>query len=438
VLNMTSQKWLTYNDVDRSIWFHFVVVVVPDRLHYQDTGMLYITGGDNTDKLPDGTGEDELLCIALALANHVTCTVLHQIPNQPVHFVAEQPPRGRGEDALIAYAWNHFLTHPDDPEWLPRLPMTKASVRAMDCTTEFMKNLTGKGPSTFVIAGASKRVWTTWTTAAVDKRVIAQVPIVMDALNFQANIHHFWRAFGGWTFALKDYYEMNFTRQLDNPSLSKMTEVNDPFVYRERYTFPTLVIDSTGDEFFMPDDNWYWWNQSFPGEMHLLMVHNAEHSLVTGLPEVVQGISSYLAGILTNTPRPLMTWTIEQDANGGTTTVFCSETPTKVIVRYADTLDDKRRDWRLLTGQKPCPTIEIEGACVHPVFWHKANATEISHNVFRYSSANVPNRWRAFLIEVEFRGAAAFPYVFTTQVNIIPNILPFAPCDGDGCYGTLL
>ena len=43
-----------------------------------------------------------------------------------------------------------------------------------------------------------------------------------DALNFQKNIHHFWRAFGGWTFALKDYYEMNFTTRLDDPNLPQV------------------------------------------------------------------------------------------------------------------------------------------------------------------------------------------------------------------------
>jgi hypothetical protein len=32
---------------------------------------------------------------------------------------------------------------------------------------------------TFFLAGASKRGWTTWTTAAVDTRVVAAVPIVM-------------------------------------------------------------------------------------------------------------------------------------------------------------------------------------------------------------------------------------------------------------------
>lgn len=56
--------------------------------------------------------------------------------------------------------------------------MTKGAVRAMDAITEFagQKNIKVEK---FMVAGASKRGWTTWTTAAVDKRVFAAVPIVM-------------------------------------------------------------------------------------------------------------------------------------------------------------------------------------------------------------------------------------------------------------------
>ena len=35
-----------------------------------------------------------------------------------------------------------------------------------------------------------------------------------------------------------------------------------------------------------------------------------------------------------------------------------------MVARQADTLDYKRRDWRLITGEKPCPFIEVHGAFV--------------------------------------------------------------------------
>ena len=59
----------------------------------------------------------------------------------------------------------------------------------------------------FVVSGASKRGWTTWTTAAVDKRVVAIIPIVIDLLNVEPSFEHHWQAYGFWAPAIKDYVE---------------------------------------------------------------------------------------------------------------------------------------------------------------------------------------------------------------------------------------
>ena len=60
--------------------------------------------------------------------------------------------------------------------------MTKAAVRAMDTATEFLAK-EGVRLEKFVVSGASKRGWTTWTTGVVDKRVVAIAPLVIDMLN---------------------------------------------------------------------------------------------------------------------------------------------------------------------------------------------------------------------------------------------------------------
>lgn len=63
---------------------------------------------------------------------------------------------------------------------------SKLKLHIKDATTDFaLKQGFGKIEK-FVVAGASKRGWTTWTTAAVDKRVIGAIPIVMDMANFNA------------------------------------------------------------------------------------------------------------------------------------------------------------------------------------------------------------------------------------------------------------
>lgn len=45
------------------------------------------------------------------------------------------------QDSLIAFTWDHFLNNPDDAEWLVRLPMVKASVRAMDAISKSLNML---------------------------------------------------------------------------------------------------------------------------------------------------------------------------------------------------------------------------------------------------------------------------------------------------------
>ena len=56
----------------------------------------------------------------------------------------------------------------------------------------------------YSVAGASKRGWTTWLVGAVDPtRVVAIIPIVLDAINFVAVEKHQWRSYGGWASALK-------------------------------------------------------------------------------------------------------------------------------------------------------------------------------------------------------------------------------------------
>ena len=99
--------------------------------------------------------------------------------------------------------------------------------------------------------------WTTWLLGAVDPRVIAIVPVIMDELNFVENIKHPFRAYEGWSFAFYDYWAMNLTVSFDNPKMQEMFEIIDPFEFRDKLIMPKFVCDSAGDEFFLVDDKLY-------------------------------------------------------------------------------------------------------------------------------------------------------------------------------------
>jgi PhoPQ-activated pathogenicity-related protein len=130
---------------------------------------------------------------------------LQQVPNEDISFPGNP---NLGEDALIAFAWRKFLDGgAKDPTWLPRLPMTRAASSAMTAVQDWFARSFPSSiqPTGFLVAGASKRGWTTWTVAAVDSRVVAAVPIVMPIGQVVENIGAEWKAYGNWSFALKDY-----------------------------------------------------------------------------------------------------------------------------------------------------------------------------------------------------------------------------------------
>ena len=119
------------------------------------------------------------------------------VPNQPLFFT-DSPDKGRSEDDSIAYSRVKHCTTKDDT-WLVRLAMVKSGVRAMwTAIQEFLATEAGGKIKVdhFVVAGGSKRGWTTWLVGAVDKRVVAIMPMVIDALNSEVITKHHFEAYG--------------------------------------------------------------------------------------------------------------------------------------------------------------------------------------------------------------------------------------------------
>src|ERR1051326_3246657 len=53
VLEMTSQAWLTTNEVDRPLWKHWLIIVKPDEVR-RSKSLLFINGGANDGRHPKG------------------------------------------------------------------------------------------------------------------------------------------------------------------------------------------------------------------------------------------------------------------------------------------------------------------------------------------------------------------------------------------------
>ncbi len=229
LLDMTSQTWRKPEEVDRTVWKHWVTVVKPAKVT-TSTALLFITGGAN-----DGRPRTAVDAMMTMLANESGAVVaeLRMVPNQPLVFAGET--RKRTEDSFIAYTWDKYMRGGDE-EWPARLPMTKAAVRAMDAVTDFCKSEKGGGIKVdhYAVSGGSKRGWTTWTTAAVDKRVVAIAPLVIDLLNLQKSFIHHWRVYGFWAPSVGDYTEMKTMDWMGTKEYASLLKIVEPYVLLPR------------------------------------------------------------------------------------------------------------------------------------------------------------------------------------------------------------
>jgi PhoPQ-activated pathogenicity-related protein len=394
LIRMTSQQWRSSAEVNQPIWKHWMEIYIPDKVS-SSIGLLFITGGSTTEKHPK---VDETLA-SIATDTHSVVSELFDVPNEPLTFT-DDPYGPRKEDEIIAYTWRKFLDTGDD-NWPLRLPMTKAAVRAMDTVTSFAASKEGGGHRVdrFFVMGASKRGWTTWTTAAVDQRVIAIAPMVIDVLNVIPSFKHHYRSYGFWAPAVGDYYKEHLMDELDNPDYKKLIDLVDPYSYRARYTMPKLIITASGDQFFLPDSSQFYF-QDLPGEKHMLTEANTDHSLKG--TDVLESVAAFYQSVLTGTKRPEMSWTFEHD---GAIRMTMDSKPLKVTLWQAT--NPKHRDFRVEAIGRVYQAKELE---------------PVSPGVYVARVPKPAKGWTAFFVEATFPGAGPSPLKFTTAVRVLPDI----------------
>lgn len=431
------------------MWTHQLLVVVPTQVtkEFTDSAALWITGGSNGQSNPSMWDEDVLVCGSLATSTGTVCSVLYQVPNQPIIFSADPTNQSRSEDSAVAFTWMQFVqNHQNEPEWILYFPMVRGAVCAMDATTEFITTLLPNyNIKRWMAMGASKRGWTTWLTgAAATDRLMGIAPVVMDLLNFTPGVQHMWQTLGNWTFAFADYLAQGVPAYFGTPAVDVLQAVIDPLVYAANLTMPKLVIDATGDEFFQVQDDQYWWGK-LPGESLRMMIDNAEHSMATGALYLITGVEAWYWGLLTGTPRPTFSWNISA-VDGSITINTQGVQPNQVVLRFTTTLDGYRRDFRLISGNtpaNPCQYIPVNifgSACLRPIIWVGESVAATGPNTYKLTQPLPPVGWRAFLAELYYDGVPGSntTYQLTTQVSVIPNTFPFPPCSGQGCMGGLV
>ena len=393
-IRMNSQNFLQSKDVNKTSWSHWLTVIEPKEVK-AETALLVISSGDTNDPLPKA--QDAL--IEIALASNSLVAELKAIPNQPLKFSDES--FDRWEDAIIAYTWNKFFLT-GETRWPARMAMTKSVIAAMDTIQVVFKR---NNVNSFVVTGASKRGWTTWTAAATDNRVIAIIPLVIDMLNIKPSFEHHWQAYGFWAPAIQDYVDMNTMDWWGSPEAEALFKLVDPYSYKDRYQFPKYIINAAGDEFFIPTSSQFYYDQ-LPGEKHIRYVPNVGHSLNGSY--IIEAIASFYISILNSSPRPEYSWNFLEN---GQIEFTSDNQPSEVKLWWAD--NPSSRDFRL----------DVIGKS-----W-KSKSIKINAEGKYISSIDKPEEgWRAYFVEAIY-GSNSLPFIITSEVKVSPDILPFEYID---------
>lgn len=365
LLRLQSQKWKS------TVWEHWLRVVEPKDVRLEH-GLLVVSGGRNGDAPPELDG-----LVELAYKSGSVVAELRMVPNQPLLLDGE----AREEDALIAYTWGKFF-ETKDPTWLARFPMTRAVVRAMDALEEFLSL------SKFVLAGKSKRGWAAWTAAGVDERVCGVVPCVIDLLNLKRSMEHHYRAYGDWAPALKDYEAIH--GKWHDEDFARLLELVAPMSFQR--DIPKYIINSTGDEFFLPDSSRFYFDD-LKGPKCLRYVPNTDHGLKGS--NYNQGIAAFYRSLVQGEQLPNFTW----KRNGQHVSIETDIEPIEARIWYAH--NPKARDFRLSAIGPNWVSQELDG-----------DEIELDSE---------DEGWTAHMIELKY----ADGLVLTTDVFVTPDVLPY-------------
>ena len=203
-LQFVSQIW------QDNKWQHQLQVYLPVGVAPNSTMFLWVTGG---------SARADYVWLGMELARKIRAPVafLYHIPNQPLLD------GNLREDDLIAETFVRYLNTKDE-NWPLLFPMVKSVVKAMDVLQAFGRKEMARPIDKFIVAGASKRGWTTWLTAAVDQRVVAIAPVVIDTLNMRAQMPRQLKALGDYSSPLTPYSSRGLLPIPETPARSAPLE----------------------------------------------------------------------------------------------------------------------------------------------------------------------------------------------------------------------
>ena len=333
-IKLTSLTW------QNIVCEHRLRLIKPLKIENPSLVLLLITGS--------GGGKEELLYGAEMATNMSSLAViLHDVPNQPLFD-------GLKEDGLISYTFQKFLETQDKD--LPLLfPMTKSAVKAMDAIQQFSKEELGVDVTGFVVGGGSKRGWTTWFSAAVDRRVKAIFPMVYDNLDLPKQMKHQIDAWGKYSEQISEYSEKNLPQILATETGRELSALVDPFTYMDKISVPKFIIIGTNDRYW-PLDALNLYYDELVGEKYIYYAPNSGHGLEKCLVQVVSNSIALHLKTAGKLAFPKFSWECKEDGDFVEFSIL-PDPKVKPKSVFVWTATSPTRDFRDVTWQKTVLTL---------------------------------------------------------------------------------
>ena len=293
-IDLTSQEWQGIK------WNHVVSAFVPDDVRHTDTVLLFIMGGRNGNR---PRVEDLAMGAKLAILAEMPVAFLYQVPNQPLLG-------DRIEDDLISETFLRYLAT-KDANWPLLFPMVKSAVRAMDAIQQIAQQEHGAAINQFVVTGGSKRGWTTWLAGAVDPRVAAIAPMVIDTLNFEKQMPYQLEVWGAYSDQIEDYTKLNLQERMNTPEGKVLNQIVDPYSYLDALTMPKMIFIGTNDPYW-PVDAIKHYLDDLKGDNSIHYVPNAGHGLGDG-EQAVKTLGSFFAEQASGGEHPPLSWKLVEE-----------------------------------------------------------------------------------------------------------------------------
>src|SRR5690606_23537452 len=266
--------------------------------------------------------------------NKAIVAIVRQVPNQPLYD-------GLTEDELISFTLHNYKND-KDLTWPLLFPMVKSAVRAMDAVQEFSREKLDREISRFTVTGASKRGWTTWLTGASDKRVETIAPMVIDVLNMPVSLDYHIIAWNEYSPQINDYIKLEIPQTVRSADGNAITQMVDPYSYRNKLTMPKLIFIGTNDEYW-PVDAIKNYIDDIPGENYIHYVPNAGHDLGAG-EQALRALSAFWGKALSKAPQTSLSYDLTTDRTSATLRVKTSSD--ELLNAYIWSADSSDRDFR--------------------------------------------------------------------------------------------